>query len=170
MIREKELVKIGQFTKPHGINGEIVLLTDYDLSEISGDPFVVCEMDGIQVPFFIDSYRQKGAAASLVKLERLDSEKQVKILAGKTVYIPANQLPQPDKENIRREQLSGFAVTDEKYGPIGQVSDIDNSTLNILLRINRQGHEMLVPAALITAIDPEQNKITVALPEGFLDI
>ena len=47
MIRKENLAMIGQFTKPHGIKGELTFVTNYSrLFENADDPYVVCEMDG----------------------------------------------------------------------------------------------------------------------------
>ena len=59
MIRKEEVFKIGQFAKPHGIKGEISLVTNCDLFDDVEDPCIICEMDGILVPFFIEEYRYK---------------------------------------------------------------------------------------------------------------
>ena len=45
MIREEEVFKIGQFAKPHGIKGELSLVTNSDVLEDAEDPYIVCEMD-----------------------------------------------------------------------------------------------------------------------------
>ena len=54
MIKKEDVFKIGQFAKPHGIKGEIALVTNSDVFDDSDDPYIVCEMDGILVPFFIE--------------------------------------------------------------------------------------------------------------------
>ena len=60
MIREGEVFKIGQFAKPHGIKGELSLVTNSDVLEDAEDPYIVCEMDGILVPFFVEDFRYTG--------------------------------------------------------------------------------------------------------------
>ena len=52
MIKKEDVFKIGQFAKPHGIKGEIALVTNSDVFDDSDDPYIICEMDGILVPFF----------------------------------------------------------------------------------------------------------------------
>ena len=42
MIREEEVFKIGQFAKPHGIKGELSLVTNSDVLEDAEDPYIVC--------------------------------------------------------------------------------------------------------------------------------
>ncbi len=51
MIKKEDVFKIGQFAKPHGIKGEIALVTNSDVFDDSDDPYIICEMDGILVPF-----------------------------------------------------------------------------------------------------------------------
>ena len=68
--RQEEVFKIGQFAKPHGIKGELSLLTQCDLFEETDDPYIVCEMDGILVPFFVEEYRYKSESVLLLTLAR----------------------------------------------------------------------------------------------------
>ena len=170
MIKREGLSKIGQFAKPHGIKGEISLITEYDISDIQGDIYIVCDMDGILVPFFIDSYRQKSNTATLVKFENIDTEEKVKILAGKEAYLPSEMILADDDDAVGTDYITGYSVADENTGIIGQVTDIDDSTMNILLKVDRNGSEILIPAALITAINRESKTVSVALPEEFLEI
>ena len=73
MIRKEEVTAVGELVKPHGIAGEMVMTTMYDgLFDDMEDPYLICDMDGILVPFFIESYRPRGAASLLVKLEYVD--------------------------------------------------------------------------------------------------
>ncbi|MDR1114596.1 MAG: ribosome maturation factor RimM [Tannerella sp.] len=171
MIKKEELVKIGQFAKPHGIKGEISLVTDYDLADISCDnPYIVCDMDGIPVPFFIDSYRQKSNTTTLVGFDGIDSEEKAKLFTGKQACIPADMLPLHDEDMPGWNSVTGYTVSDGKIGRIGLVTDIDDKTANILLAVDYKEKEILVPAALAITVDPERKTIEVALPEGFFEI
>jgi 16S rRNA processing protein RimM len=191
MIREEDLHPIGKFTKPHGIKGEISLVTDYDLADISGfehsidhsevngknhgegdiTSFIVCEMDGIWVPFFIDSYREKNNTTTLVKFENLDSEESVKLLMGKTAYVPSAWLPSSDTICPEgRLEFADYTLVDAQLGTIGQITNVNDSTMNILLLVDYKGIELLVPAALVTSVQPNRKIVHVSLPEGFLAI
>jgi 16S rRNA processing protein RimM len=171
MIKKEELVKIGKFAKPHGIKGEISLVTGCDLAGITGsDAFIVCYMDGIAVPFFIDSYRQKSNTATLVGFAGIDSDDKAKLFTGKTAYLPPDLLPSCDEYIPGWNEVTGYTVSDGKIGAIGTVSDIDDKTMNILLMVDCKGKEILIPVALITVIDRERKTIDVSLPEGFLEL
>ena len=54
MIKRDELIKIGVFNKPHGVQGELAFTFTDDIFDRSECPYVVCEIDGIFVPFFIE--------------------------------------------------------------------------------------------------------------------
>ena len=56
MIRKEEVTAVGELVKPHGIAGEMVMTTMYDgLFDDMEDPYLICDMDGILVPFYIES-------------------------------------------------------------------------------------------------------------------
>ncbi|MDR1381599.1 MAG: ribosome maturation factor RimM [Tannerella sp.] len=173
MIKEEGLIKIGHFAKPHGIKGEISLVTGYGLDGITcADPFIVCDMDGIAVPFFIESHRQKSNTVTLVRFDGIDSEDKAKLFTGKAACIPTEMLPSHDGDDGQdgRNDVTGYAVSDEKSGAIGAVTGIDDRTANALLAVDCKGKEILIPAALITAVDREHKTIEVSLPDGFWEL
>ena len=53
---------------------------------------------------------------------------------------------------------------------MGEVTEVDNSTINTLFVVDRQGEELLIPAQeeLIVDLDRKHRVITVDLPEGML--
>ena len=149
MIREEEVFKIGQFAKPHGIKGELSLVTNSDVLEDAEDPYIVCEMDGILVPFFVEDFRYKTDTVVLVKLDEED-------LVGDMTW----------------DSFIGYTVTDVQKGYLGEITDVDETTINVLLRVDHKGEELLIPAVeeLITEADHEARSLTVSLPEGLIDL
>lgn len=173
MIQPEEVFKIGQFAKPHGIKGELALVTTSDVFDDSDDPYVVVEIDGILVPFFIEEYRYKSDTVTLVKLEKIDTEEAAREFAGRDVYYPLDEVEESYLiGDITWDSLIGYTVTDPRYGELGRITDVDDTTLNVLLKIDRDGEEWLLPAAdeLITAADHSTKRLTVSLPEGLLDL
>ena len=170
MIKEEDLHEIGMFAKPHGVKGEISLITDYDLSGVTGDIYIVCNIDNIYVPFFVDSFRNKSVSNTLIKFDNLDSEDKVKFLTGKPAFMQAELLPLRDERPVRRKMLTGYTIVDDNYGIIGTVNDLDDSTLNILLKVDCKGVEILIPLPLITSIHHHHQTINTSLPEGFIEL
>lgn len=173
MIKKEELFQIGYFAKPHGIKGELSLCTDYhDLLEDIDEPYLICELDGIFVPFFVETYRYKGSSVILVKLENIVNELEAKRLSNKTVYCPLTMI----KNNLMEEDtwrlFIGYSLEDEKLGMLGEIIDVDESTINTLFKIDYKGKELFVPMAeeLIISVDEESRRLIATLPEGLIDL
>ena len=113
MIREEEVFKIGQFAKPHGIKGELSLVTNSDVLEDAEDPYIVCEMDGILVPFFVEDFRYKTDTVVLVKLEDVNSEEDARMFVGKEVFYPLDAVDEEDLVgDMTWDSFIGYTVTD----------------------------------------------------------
>ncbi|MDR2470102.1 MAG: ribosome maturation factor RimM [Tannerella sp.] len=170
MIRKEDLFPIGHFTKPHGLQGELPLLTSHaDILEQM--TYIVCEMEGIPVPFFIESYRPKGRLAILLKLEHVDDPETAKRFTNREVYCPRKRVKNVPGEMVNWQQLVNYMIEDETLGELGRIVHVNDSTLNVFLHIDRQGKELLAPIApdLIRAVDVTSGRIVVALPEGLLE-
>lgn len=173
MIRKEELFKIGKFTKPHGVKGEITLLTQYEGLETMDEPYIVCEMDGIFVPFFVESFRIKSNSALLVKFECLDSDEAVRPFVNREAYISLTAIdPEEMGEEMLWEDWLGYRVFDEREGELGTIMAVDTSTVNVLFRIDHKGRELIFPAAeeLVHSVNEDEKIIWVKMPEGLLDL
>jgi 16S rRNA processing protein RimM len=175
VIREETLSKIGRFTKPHGTKGELTLLTTNGaFGDGKHPPYIFCELEGLWVPFFIQAVRRKGGGGGfIVKPERINSDAEAQELARHEVFIPAEMVePEEPEEDSEYQALIGYTVYDSKRGVLGMVTDTDETTDNVLLQVDCNGKEVLLPAAAewLTAIDDDLRRITVSLPDGFLEL
>lgn len=172
MITSEELFKIGYLLKPHGIKGEIVARLEEEMPD-SSVPYFVCEMEGIYVPFFVESLRNKSSDSILIKFERVENEKAAKKFAGKVLYFPCKYLPEEYEASFSWSKYTGYEVEDRNVGVLGTLAFVDDTTLNLLLGVSsRDGKEFLVPAVddFIEEIDEEKKKILLSLPHGLLDL
>lgn len=172
MIKKEDVFKIGLFTKPHGIKGEIGLMTSSDVFDDSEDLYIVCDMDGILVPFFVEDYRYKTDNVILLKLKNVDDEQAVREFSNREVFYPLDKMEDDLIGDITWDSFIGYQVVDEAIGELGAITDVDESTINVLLQINHKGKEILLPAAeeLILSADHENKTLTVSVPEGLLDL
>lgn len=173
MIKKEEVFKIGQFGKPHGIKGEISLNITADLFDEDNDiPYIVCDMDGILVPFFIEDWRTKSENVVLLKLEDVDDEAEARQFVNKEVYCNIEEVETEVLDEMEWDNFIGYTVIDEKLGRLGEIEAVDESTVNVLLQIAYQDRELLIPAAdeLITDVDHEEKTLTVNIPEGLLEL
>ena len=173
MITQDDVFKIGVFGKPHGIKGELSLMTDSDVFDDTEEPYIVCDMDGILVPFFIEEYRYKSDSVILVKLENVDDERSAREFVNKEVFYPLEMVDEEDLlDNMSWDNLKGFNVIDDHKGELGIIRDIDDSTINVLIGIDYKGKELLLPAVddFIKSVDYENKVLKVDIPAELFDL
>lgn len=171
MIKEEEVYKIGIINKPHGIHGELSFTFDDDIFDRMDADYIVCLMDGILVPFFIESYRFRSDSSALIKLEGVDNEQQARRFTNTEVYFPKKNVEGTEDEDLTWAYFTGFIIKDVKEGKIGMVTDVDDSTINTLFVVDRDGKELLIPAQedFIVNLDREARIITMDLPSGLIE-
>ncbi len=172
MIQEDEVYRIGILNKPHGIHGELQFSFDDDIFDRVDAEYIVCRIDGILVPFFIEEYRFRSDTTAIIKLEDVDTEQQARRLTNTEVYFPISHAEDIEPSSLSRNFFEGFRVEETHHGAIGTITGIDSSTINTLFVIDNGGRELLVPAheEFIRGIDTEHRVITMSLPEGLLDL
>jgi len=169
MIRREEVYKIGKLGKTHGVSGEISFLLDDDVFDRTDADYLILDIDGILVPFFIDSYRFKTDSNALMKFDGIDTQERARELTGCDVYFP-RVLFDDDDDSISWAELVGYSLIDNNSGKvIGEIASIDDTTINILFELTTG---KLIPASeeLITHIDTKKQQIYINLPEGILEL
>lgn len=171
MIKKEEVYRIGQLAKPHGIKGEVAFhFTDDIFDRVGGCDYLICLMDGIFVPFFIEEYRFKSDTVALVKFEGVENAEQARRFTNIDVYYPTKFAE--DSDELSWSYFVGFRLKDKHLGDLGEVEAVDETTINTLFVVRRpNGDELLVPAqeAFITDIDHKLRVISVNLPEGMIE-
>lgn len=173
MIRKEEVYKIGMFNKPHGIHGELSFTFTDDIFDRVDCDYLICLLDGIFVPFFMEEYRFRSDSTALVKLEGVDSAERARMFTNVDVYFPLEHVDEAGPGELSWEFFVGFRMEDVNHGALGEVVEVDNATVNTLFVVERSdGEELLVPAQeeFILGIDQENRLITVDLPEGLLNL
>lgn len=172
MIRREELIKIGQFNKPHGVRGELSLTFTDDVFDRAESPYIVCCIDNIFVPFFIEEYRFKTDTTALVKLVDIDSDNDARAFVNLEVFYPKRYYIENDEEETPDDYFIGYAIHDITHGALGEVVAIDDSTINVLFVVETPtGGELLIPVqeAFIRAIDEDARIIYMDLPDGLVE-
>lgn len=169
MLKKEEFAYFGKFLKPHGTKGEIGLQGDTFMLDDDCD-FVACDIDGILVPFFFDNIRPKNDDTVIVKIERMESAEEVRYLTNRDAYVPRSW--SEDSEELSLSYFIGFEATDATLGPLGTITDIDDSTINTLFVIDGDNGEILVPAQeeFIAGIDHEKREVVFDLPDGLVSL
>lgn len=173
MIKKEDIVNIGRFAKPHGIKGEINLMLSKEVSFDEWDePYIICEIDGMFIPFYLEEYRYKSDTALLVKMENINSDGAAREFSNREAYCPPDVILENNDDDLTWNHFIGYKVLDDVHGLLGEITDIDESTINILLVINHKDTELLIPAVeeLILTVDHDNKQLIVELPDGLLDL
>ena len=168
MIKPEEVYRIGRLGKAHGVKGEVSFQFDDDIFDRVDSDYLILEVDGILVPFFIEEYRFRSDTVALVKFEDVDTQQRAAELTGCDVYFPRSLAD--DDETPSLSMLIGFDVVDVTTGTtVGRIAAIDDSTANLLFELE---DGRLIPAAeeLITNIDSKNKVIKMTIPEGLLEL
>ncbi|MBQ6378212.1 MAG: 16S rRNA processing protein RimM [Prevotella sp.] len=169
MIRKEEVYRIGRLGKAHGIKGEVSFLFDDDVFDRVDADYLVLDIDGILVPFFIEEYRFKSDANALVKFDGIDTMERARELTGCDVYFP-RELSDEDSEHVSWAEIIGYELVDAETGTtIGTIASVDDTTINTLFELE---DGRLIPASeeLIQNIDTKKHQIRTKLPEGILEL
>ena len=141
MIKKDEVFKIGIFNKPHGVKGEISFTFTDDIFDRGECEYLVCLLDGIFVPFFIEEYRFRSDTTALVKLEGVDTSEKARMFTNVEVYFPKKYVgEEEDSDDIPTwNYFIGFKVEDVNHGELGEIVAVDDSTMNVLFAIEKSG-------------------------------
>ena len=173
MRKKEEVYKIGLFNKPHGIHGELQFTFTDDIFDRVDCDYLICLLDGIFVPFFIEEYRFRSDSTALVKLEGIDTAERARMFTNVEVYFPVKHAEEAEDGELSWNFFVGFRMEDVRHGELGEVVEVDTTTVNTLFVVEQEdGEELLIPAQeeFIVEINQEKKLITVELPEGLLNL
>lgn len=169
MIKKEEVYKIGRLGRTHGVKGEISFQFEDDIFDRVDADYLILNIDGILVPFFMEEYRFRSDAVALIKFCDIDSQERASELTGCDVFFPRH-LAEDEKEGPSLASLVGFDLVEaEGKRKIGTIASIDDSTINLLFELE---DGRLIPATdeLIEQINTKERTILMQIPEGLLEL
>lgn len=168
MIRKEDCYKIGRLGKAHGVKGEVTFQVTDDVFDRVDADYLILEVDGILVPFFMEEYRFRSDSVVLVKFCDIDTQERASELTNCDVWFPRSLTP--DDEEPTLAGLVGFDIIEAGGNTIvGRIAAIDDSTANLLFELE---NGTLIPANddLIQDINMQEKQIIMNIPEGLLNI
>ena len=173
MIRQEDVVQIGKITKAHGLAGEVVFVFTDDVFDRVDCEYLICDIDGILVPFFLEEYRFRSNSSALLKFEDIDTVEQTSQILGADVFFPKDMMVPDEDGELSLNYFIGFRVVDTAAVEIGVVKDYDDQTENWILKVqDASGAEILLPfhEEFIVNVDHEGRCVEMQLPEGLLEL
>ena len=159
------MLRIAQVLKSNGTDGEL-LISFFDVApeDIDLQEPVFIEFDGLPVPFYFESFTQRGTGRALVRLTGVRSLKDADELSGAAIY--ADYFEEEDDED-----LIGFTVQDPDGTVIGTVTDYEDIPGNTCLWVKRpDGAEVLLPFHEDLVVGLSSSVLTLRIPDGILDM
>ena len=144
MQLEEELIDIGKIIKPHGLDG--TLKANLDLSTLK---FLEERTIYLNNQW---SYKIKESKVFkqgfLLKLDKISSWEQAKVLTGKIVSVKRSQIKNLNQNEFLIRDLLGLEAVEEQSGArIGYICDLQVIPGNPLLKIalNQENRSFLLP-------------------------
>lgn len=176
MIKRDELIEIGRYNKPHGVAGEISATIDVDINTLRDLSCLVSDIDGIMVPFFVNSCRPKTQETVLLTIDGIENEKDVSRLVNNAIYALKRDYQREsldaDADGYPLDYFIGFELRGIDGQRVGEIIDVDEQTENAIFIVDCDDRELLVPATdeLIVEFDLDKNVMVMDLPQGLLDL
>ncbi len=171
MIKADELIRVGQLNKPHALKGEInFTLSEPDLFDEVDPDMLFVQVDGLFVPFFIEEYRFKSDDAGIIHFQDINSDTEARELSNLPIFLHHDQTSGVEVL-LSANPIIGFSIIDSELGPVGEIVDVDDSTMNVLLIVQVKGDTVYIPFAdeYINQIDESAKIIYTTLPDGLFD-
>lgn len=167
----EESFKIGFVAKTHGLKGEVTIQMTPECPDLTEVNSFFVEKNQNLIPYFLETVSLKGDKA-FIKLEDVDTIEQASDLKGCSLYLPKTEREKLGRGEFYNDEVVGFEVTDSEAGVIGLVTEVFESGPNRFLMIDHNGKEVMIPlnGPFIKSVNKSKKKISVELPDGFLDI
>ncbi len=173
-IPKTDCTKIGFFRKTHGVHGELVLEyePEFEFSVEEATRFFV-ELEGLLVPFFVseNGFRFKSSKSAILKFDWVNTEDYARRLVGSSVWLFNHEIILQEEE-MTVSMFVDFVLEDEKLGEIGKITSVEDFSGNLVLNVDYNGSEVLVPfnEDFLILVDEEQKILKLNLPEGLIDL
>ncbi len=159
--------RIGQVLKSNGRDGEILVgFNGIAPEEIDLEEPVFIEFDGLPVPFYFESFSQRGNTRALVRLTGVHNLTDADELAGAVLYAEDDLYEDED------EDLTGWTVLDADGNRVGTVSAHEDIPGNPCIWVETGHGESLLPLReeLVLDVDETEKTLRMEIPEGLLDL
>lgn len=139
-----------------------------DLTELKS---VLLEFNQQLVPYFIEHVSINGIKA-FVKFEDVNSPEMAATLKGCSVYLAKTERPKLERGEFYNDEVVGFEVVEAEKGLLGPVKEVLEAGPSRYLIVIYDQKEVMIPihGLFIKGINKSGKKISVELPEGFLEI
>ncbi len=158
--------------KPHGLKGLVTVSAEPDADLLWAElKLLYVEDQEALIPYFIESVSERPNNL-VIKFEDISSVEEASKLKNHSLFLPKKDRPRRAAGDFYDDEIIGFEVIDTAKGKLGKVEAIERAGSIRFIIVLYGKKEVMIPAQppLVQSINKSKKKITVNLPEGFLDI
>jgi len=172
-MRKEDCFYLGKIVRKHSFKGEVVIKLDTDEPELYEKmESVFVNLGNNLIPFFIKkSLLQKGNQLRVL-FENIENETDADSILKSSIYLPLTLLPKLSGNKFYFHEIIDFNVIDEKYGNIGAISGVNDTTAQPLFEVEFDDKQILIPMRdeFILKVDREHKTIYLKTPPGLMDM
>jgi 16S rRNA processing protein RimM len=167
-----EYIHIGKFVAAFGLTGELVLKHFLGKKTVfkEGEAIFIEELKGAYLPYFIQSSKAKSTEETVLQIEDVNTREKALKFIQKNVWLQQEDFKKLVAKNSPLGLLRYTVIDNGKE--MGKIEEVILQPHQVLLKINVEGKEALIPLheETLVNIDHKKNEVHVTLPEGLLDV
>ena len=172
-MKIEECFYLGKIVRKYSFHGELLIKLDTDQPELYENlEAVFIDYRNTFIPFFIESSQLHKSDLLRVQFEDVHTEAEADSLLKSDVYLPLEFLPKLEGNKFYFHEVIGFNIEDVKFGEVGIIKGVNDSTAQALFEIEKDGKEILIPVndQFIVKVDRTKKTVIVDTPEGLIDL
>lgn len=172
-MQKEDCFYLGKIVKKYSFKGEVLIKLDTDDPQFfEGMESVFIELRKKLAPFFIEDSSFHKSELLRVQFEDITTEEDAEALIGAELYLPLELLPELSGDQFYYHEIIGFTAEDTRFGTIGTITGVNDTSPQAVFEIDHHGKQVLVPAIdnFIEKVDRENKVIVLKTPEGLIDL
>lgn len=168
---KQEKILIGQIVRPHGIRGEVKMVSKMTWPEafqLKGDLFL--EGNGLDTVVSIEGGRWSSDHA-ILRLKGFTTRNEAEALRSCLVLADADQLPELPVEDFYETELIGLQVRTVSGKTVGSLKEVLHMPAQDIFEVLTPSGSVLIPAvdSFIKKIDLDNREMIIEPIEGLLE-
>lgn len=173
-LADYHFIEVGILGRTKGIKGFIYCHFKEQFQELADEVEYVFLFDGGN-PYPLKIFERKFQNGLLIKLSDSYSIEELRHLSDSLIYINKTDIPEElltDSLTGLYHHLKGYTFHDTTSGKSGNIIDIQEYPLQIMVVAELNGEEFLFPIheELIDAVDEKAGLISLNLPDGIFSL
>jgi 16S rRNA processing protein RimM len=165
--KRKQLVLLGRFGAPHGVRGEI------RLQSFTAEPGAIASYGPLFDKSGARRFKLLGARAQgkdmfVARVEGVDDREAAQRLNGLELFLPRENLPEPEEDEFYLTDLVGLRAETEAGASLGEVIALRNFGAGDILEVRPSGGGesvyYLFTKAVVPVVDVAGGRVVVAPP------